>query len=306
MNWLRRKECIPYILLIPLLFAMVMFVVYPLYKVVESAFHASSFLAPLQREFVGFENFRWLFTFRLFDPRWSFFVAALGRTALWVTGSVLLKVILGLSGALLLNNKLLKGKGIYRTLVIIPWAIPWAAGAMMWGWTLNSRFGVLNSLLMSLRLTDGPIAFLARPTGAFLGTMLVDVWAGLPFMVIMLLSGLQAIPETIYEAAEIDGAGAFTRISRITLPLLKPVLLTVTLLSSIWTFNSFDVIWILTRGGPISATETLPVAIYQISFLYLRLGGLGRASAMTIAQVLIVTIISAFYIRSLRRARQWR
>jgi len=304
MKFLRRKESIPYILLIPLLIAMAMLVAYPLYKVVESSFYASSFLAPGRREFVGGENFHWLFTFSFrHDPRWSFFIAALGRTVLWVAGSVTFKVVLGLSGALLLNNKLLKGKSIYKILVIVPWAIPWASGAMMWGWTLNSRFGVLNSLLMSLRLIDRPIAFLAHPTGAFLGTMFVDVWAGLPFMVIMLLSGLQAIPDTLYEAAEIDGAGIFTRLSRITLPLLTPVLLTVTLLSTIWTFNSFDVIWILTRGGPIGATVTLPVAIYQISFLHLRLGGLGRASAMSVAQVLIVTILSVFYIRAIRRQR---
>ena len=288
-------------LLVPLLAAMGTLMVYPLYKVAENSFYEASFLAPFQREYVGLKNFEWLFSFKVFNPKQSYFVSSLERTLLWVTGSVTLKVIIGLLGALLLNNKLLAGRKFYRTLVIIPWAIPWAAGAMMWAWTFNSQFGIINSVPLRLHLVREPVAFLSRPTSAFLATMVVDVWAGLPFMVIMLLSGLQTIPETLYEAASIDGAGALTRVFRITLPLLRPVLLTVSLLSLIWTFNSFDIIWILTGGGPLRATETLPIAIYKTSFLYTRFGGIGKASAMTIAQVILVTLLSIFYIRLLKR-----
>jgi len=214
--------------------------------------------------------------------------------------SVSLKVVVGLLGASLLNNKFLMGKKFYRTLVIVPWAIPWSMGAMMWAWTFNSQFGVLNSLLSRMHLITGPVTFLANPVSAFLSTVVVDVWAGLPFVFIMLLAGLQAIPDTLYEAASIDGAGTLTRMFKITIPLLRPVLFTVSLLSLIWTFNSFDVIWILTGGGPLRATETLPIAIYKTAFRYLRFGGIGRASAMTVAQVVIVSFIMIFYVRALK------
>ncbi len=295
------KRLAPYILVLPLLIAFALFIIYPLYKVLESSFYEAHFLNPCHRRVVGFENYSLLFTFKLFDPKWSYFVAALRRSFLWVAGSVGLKVVLGVLGATLLNSRYLIGKKVYRTLVIIPWAIPWAMASMMWAWTLNSQFGVLNSILLKLGLTSSPVTFLARPTSAFLTTIVVDAWMGLPFMIIMILSGLQSIPETIYEAATIDGAGDIKKFFHITLPMLKPVLLTVTLLSTVWTFNSFDIIWILTRGGPMKATETLPIAIYNISFLMTRFGGIGKAAAMTIFQVGIVTIISVFYIRTLRR-----
>jgi multiple sugar transport system permease protein len=119
-------------------------------------------------------------------------------------------------------------------------------------------------------------------------------------MVIMFISGLQNIPEALYEAARLDGAGAFKSFFKITLPVMKPVTMTVSLLSMVWTFNSFDVIWVLTQGGPARATVTLPIAIYNTSFRMLRLGGIGKASAMTIVQVLVVTVISVFYIKALR------
>lgn len=127
---------------------------------------------------------------------------------------------------------------------------------------------------------------------------------GLPFMIIMILSGLQTIPESLYEAATIDGAGDVKKFFYITIPMIKPVLLTVTLLSTVWTFNSFDIIWILTQGGPMSATETLPIAIYKVAFLMIRFGGIGKASAMTIFQVAVVTLISVFYIRTLRKGAE--
>ncbi len=288
-------------LILPLLLAFSIFMLYPLYKVVESSFYKASFLNPTFRVYVGLENFRWLFNFKVFDPRWSYFVAALSRSLLWVGGSVGIKVVLGIAVALLLNSQFLAGRRIYRTLVIIPWAIPWAMSSMMWAWTLNSQFGLVNSILLKLHIVDKPVTFLTTAKSAFLTTMVVDAWVGLPFMIIMFLSGLQSIPDDLYEAATVDGASDWTKFVRITLPLLKPVILTTSLLSLVWTFNSFDIIWVLTRGGPIRATETLPIAIYNVAFLLTRFGGIGKASAMTMAQVALVTVISVFYIRTLRR-----
>jgi len=275
--------------------------IYPLYKIVETSFYKASFLNPTARVFVGFDNYRWLLNFKVFNPKYSYFVTALGKSLIWVAGSVLLKVIIGMAGALLLNSRFLVGRKVYRALVIVPWAIPWAMSSMMWAWTLNSQFGVVNSIMMKLNLIEKPITFLSDPTMAFVTTMVVDAWVGLPFMIIMFLSGLQSIPDTLYEAAIIDGANEVTSFFKITLPLMKPVILTVSLLSLVWTFNSFDIIWILTRGGPLRATETLPIAIYNTSFRLIRFGGIGKASAMTVVQVLVVTLISVFYIRTLEK-----
>ncbi len=298
------RKSTPYVLTLPLIAAFLIFLLYPLYKVFMDSFYQASFLNPFYRKFVGLDNYKWLFTFKLFNPKMSYFLSAFWKSLVWVSGSVGIKVVLGVLGASLLNSRYLAGKKVYRTLVIIPWAIPWAMASMMWAWTLNSEFGVVNSILMNLHIVNRPVTFLSYPTTAFLTTMVVDAWMGLPFMIIMILSGLQTIPESLYEAATIDGAGDVKKFFYITIPMIKPVLLTVTLLSTVWTFNSFDIIWILTQGGPMSATETLPVAIYKVAFLMIRFGGIGKASAMTIFQVAVVTLISVFYIRTLRKGAE--
>ncbi len=297
---MKSKKSTPYIFLLPLIVAFALFLFYPLGKVVVDSFYKFNFLNPAHKLWVGGYNYKWLFTFKLYSPHLSYFVSALVKTLLWVAGSVSLKILLGLGGALLLNSEFLKGKKIYRTLLIIPWSIPWAMSAMIWYWTLNGQFGLINSILIKLHIINGPVSFLAYPTSAFISTFVVDAWIGLPFMVIMLLSGLQTIPKHLYEAATIDGAGDIKKFTSITLPMVKPVLLTVSLLSIVWTFNSFAPIWILTRGGPVTATTTLPIAIYNTSFRYLMFGGVGKASAMTIFQVLLVTSLSLFYIKTLK------
>jgi multiple sugar transport system permease protein len=297
-----RKTSVPYILVSPLLIAFVVLIGFPLYKVLETSFYKASFLNPQVRLFVGFSNYQWLFNFKYPNPKVSYFVGAFGRSLLWVGCSVALKVVVGLLAAILLDSPYLIGKKIYRSLLIIPWAIPWAMAAMMWAWTLNPQFGIVNSILLRLGLTDSPISFLSTPTSAFIATFVVDAWAGMPFMVIMFLSGLQSIPSSLYEAARLDGANEWRQLFKITIPMIRPVILTVSLLSMVWTFNSFDIIWVLTQGGPLRSTETLPIAIYNTSFRMLRFGGIGKASAMTIAQVLLVTIISIFYIRTMRES----
>ncbi len=295
------KKKIPIWYLIPLIIAFLVFLGYPLYKVVEISFYKASFLNPKMKTFVGFENYKWLFTFKLFNPKISYFLSAFIRSITWVFFSVLIKVVIGFLAALVLESKYLIGRRIYRSLLIIPWAIPWAMAAMMWAWTLNGQFGIINSLLLHLHITNSPHPFLSTPTSAFITTFIVDAWVGLPFMVIMFISGLQSISESLYEAARLDGASRVRQVISITIPLMKPVLFTVSLLSMVWTFNSFDIIWVLTQGGPLRATETLPIAIYNTSFRMLRFGGIGKASAMTLVQVALITFISIFYIKTMNK-----
>ncbi len=295
-----RKKYVPYVLIIPLVAAFIILIGFPLFNVLETSFYKATFLNPSARTYVGFDNYAWLFNFKLYDPNFSLFVSALGRSALWVALSVIIKVFVGILAAVLLDSPFLAGKKVYRSLLIIPWAIPWAMAAMMWAWTLNSQFGIVNSFLLQTGLVSSPVSFLSTPESAFATTLVIDAWAGMPFMVIMFISGLQSIPSSLYEAARLDGAGSVKQFFKITMPIMKPVTMTVSLLSMVWTFNSFDIIWVLTQGGPIRATETLPIAIYNTSFRMLKFGGIGKASAMTIFQVLIVTFIAVFYIKTMK------
>lgn len=272
-------------------------ILYPLARVVFLALFDVSFLNPEMREFVGFGNFAAMLSAE------ARFLPAVGRSVLWVAGSVFLKVLIGLVLALLLNTGL-RGRSFYRALSIIPWGIPWAIAAMMWGWTLNSQYGFINAILMQTGFLEGPFSFLTRPGVAFGSLMVVDAWIGIPFMVIILEAGLKSIPKQLYESAWVDGAGSVAQFFHITLPMLKKVLVTGTLLSTVWTFNSFDPIWILTGGGPLRTTETLPIAIYNTGFRMVAGGNLGLAAAMTVGQVILVSFIAVFYIRALKE--DWR
>jgi len=290
----------PYVL--PMLLFLAVFLIYPIFRVLYLSFFEVSMLN-MSPKWVGLGNYVWAFTFRMPGQEGVYFLASLGRTVVWVGLSLLLKVSLGTMGAVLLHQPL-AGRQVYRTLAVLPWGLPWAIAAMTWAWTMNTQFGLVNGMLMRLGLIEKPVAFLGAPLPAFLSTAVADAWIGLPFMVVMILAGLQSVPEDLLDAALVDGASPLVRFFRVTLPLIRPVVLTTALLSTVWTFNSFDPIWVMTRGGPVSATETLPIAIYNVGFRLLRFGGLGKASAMTMVQVLLVTGITLGYLRALRGSQE--
>lgn len=266
---------------------------YPIFQILRSSFTNANILQPQGTTWVGFKNFIWLFT----DPT---FRSALLKSTIFVIGSVLLKVSFGLMGALLLNKKKLAGRGLFRTLVVLPWGIPFAISAMMWGWFLHSDFGFLAGILKNIGLA-GPFSFLGSSLGAMGWVIVLDAWLGLPFMIITYLAGLQSLPYQLYEAAKIDGASAYQCFRYITVPGLKPVLLTGALVATVWTFNAFAPIWVLTGGGPASATTTMPIAIFKNALENITGGGLGKARALSVAQVLIVSVIAYFYYRQLVR-----
>lgn len=286
----------------PLVLFLSVFFFYPLFRVIYLSFFDVTMLNPTMERFVGFANYEWLATFQLPGYDGVFFVNVLLRSALWIGLSVMLKFCLGLGGALLLNQTL-RGTAVFRSLAVLPWGLPWAIAAMTWGWTLNTQFGLVNGFLQRVFGLTAPISFLGQPVQAFLTTVVIDAWIGLPFMVVMMLAGLQAVGQDRIDAAMVDGAGAWQRFRAVVWPEIRGISLTATLLSTIWTFNSFDPIWVLTRGGPLQATETLPVAIYDIGFRQLRLGGLGKSSAMVVVQIALVSSIAYFYMRALRGER---
>ena len=231
-------------------------------------------------DYVGIENYAKLFA----DPK---FYQTVGRTFYWMVLSVSLKLVVGLIGATLLNAAI-PGKALFRILVMPPWVIPVAIGVIGWKWLYNGYFGLISGLLQEFGLVQDKVALLATKTSAFYSAIVTDVWVGTPMVTLFFLAAMQGVSRDLYEAAWVDGAGRWYRFRRITIPQIMPVIVSMALLSAIWTFNSFEIIWILTEGGPRGATTTLIIDTYKVAISSQRFGeGAARA-------VVIVVLLAAF------------
>ncbi|KOG84319.1 MULTISPECIES: carbohydrate ABC transporter permease [Streptomyces] len=245
---------------------------------------------PATYRFTGLDNYTEILGDGVF---WS----RLGWTVVWTVACVGLTFAIGLTLANLLNRKL-RGRTFYRLALILPWAIPAFVSVFTWRLLYNEKNGLLNKLLAGGGIDAVP--WLNDPTWAKLSVIAVNVWLGVPFMLVALLGGLQSIPGELYEAAEMDGAGAWQRFRNITLPSLRGVSSTVILLSTIWTFNMFPVIYLLTRGGPGDATEILVTYAYRLSFVDSPRDFSGSA-AWGVLILLLLSMIAVVYRRSLRK-----
>lgn len=273
----------PVLYLLPTLLFILVFLAYPVFEVIRGAFIHNVPIRPWEpKEFVGFENFVDLLRSREF-------YSALRVTVGWTVLAVAGKVFIGMIAALLLQREFI-GRRIYLTLMMIPWVTPIVVAAVVWRWVLNSQYGQLNGLLDVLGLPVVP--WLGQSGTAFVATAVVDMWVGIPFVAMVLMAGLQSIPDELYEAATVDGAGMLQTFRLVTLPLLRPVLFVVLLLTSVWTFNSFEVIYPMTRGGPAGATTTLVIEAYRKAFGSFEFG---QASALATMIFLILLLVSIFY-----------
>lgn len=241
--------------------------------------------------FVGWDNYAWVLSS-------AGFYKALVNTMVWVFGSVALEMVVGLGFALLLNRSFAL-RGVARAIVLAPYLIPTVVAVLTWRYMFHDIVGVLNHLLMQAGLIHTPLLWLNSTGTAMLSVILVGVWKFFPFVVIALLGILQSIPQEQYEAARIDGAGGLQQFWRITLPYLMPVFLLTALLRTIWTFHKFDIIYLLTGGGPLSATTTLPIFVYQKAFTDFEIG---KAAAVAIVTGLILAVLLAAYYTLMRRA----
>ncbi|WP_067818378.1 carbohydrate ABC transporter permease [Actinomadura kijaniata] len=244
---------------------------------------------PATYRFVGLDNYVQIFSDSEFWLR-------LGWTFLWTVASVTLTVGLGLGLAMLLNRRL-RFRGLYRVILILPWAAPAFVSTFIWRYVLNNDFGLANGMLRAAGLPT--VEWLDDPTMAKVSVILVNVWLGIAFNMVALLGGLQSVPRELYEAARVDGASAWQQFRNITLPMLRPVSRTVILLGTIWSFNQFPVIFLLTRGGPNGATEILVTAAYRDAFMGLRDYSGSAANGMVILVLLVV--MASLYLRSLRK-----
>ena len=233
----------PYILILPACLLMGLIMIYPLGKVFYLSFQHYNPTKPFTNGFAGLDNFITIFTKKEFYN-------ALGVSAKFVACEVVLQLIFGMIVALILNQKF-KGRGFFRALTFIPWALSGVLTAVLWSIMFNQHFGVLNDLLAKLGIIKEPIAWLAN-TKFVLGSVIVaELWRGIPFFAISLLAAMQGLPDDIYEAARVDGSTKFQTFRFITLPMLKNTIVLTTLLRTIWEFNSVDLIYSLTGGGPV-------------------------------------------------------
>ncbi|MBB2744180.1 UNVERIFIED_ORG: arabinogalactan oligomer/maltooligosaccharide transport system permease protein [Microbispora rosea subsp. rosea] len=244
---------------------------------------------PARYKFVGLENYVDILTSSLFWGR-------LAWTALWTVVCVGLHYGIGLGLAMMLHRRL-RFRSVYRVLLILPWAIPGFVAAFIWRYLFNSDYGVINAMLKAAGL--GAVGWLDDPTTAKIAVIAVNVWVGVPFMMVALLGGLQSIPAELYEAAEVDGATPWQRFRHITLPGLRAVSSTVVLLGTIWTFNMFPVIFLITRGGPGTSTEILVTYAFREAFTGVR--NYSGSAAWGVIILLLLVVMAVVYRRALRK-----
>ncbi len=245
---------------------------------------------------LGIDRFIWLQNYGklLTDPR---FWNAFANTCVFTGISVSLELLLGLAIALFINRPF-SLRGLIRAAVLLPWAIPTVVSAKMWAWIFNTDLGILNYALQYFGVMSSNLNWLGEPALALSSAIIVDVWKTTPFAALLLLAGLQIIPDDLYKAASVDGASSWQKFRHITLPHLKPIMLIVLLFRTLDAFRIFDSIYILTGGGPANSTETLSIYAYKILFQTL---DFGYGSTIAVSVFIFVVLISLLYIFVLRK-----
>jgi len=267
-------------LLSPSIIFVGLFVLFPIAYNIFLSFHFSSMFDPKNFSFVGLENYIRILTSEVF---WS----ALKNASVYTFSSVILQLILGLMIALLLNKKFY-GRNIVRGIVLFPYLVPTICAVFMARWMFEPNYGIINFFFRSV--LGFSINWLGNPNTAMLSLILVNTWKFFPFVEIALLARLQNIPLTLYEAADVDGASSFQQFIHITLPELIPIIFVSGFLRTIWTFNDFQLVHVLTRGGPVRSTETVPLLAYRYAFSNGNIG-MGSTVAMFMAMFLFITFI---------------
>lgn len=290
--FIRKSE--PYRYLLPTLLLVAVLLAIPIFMVIGYAFFDNVIVNPTPK-FVGLENFKKLFAD---DDFW----VAVKNTLIFVCVSVVIHMFLGILFAMLLNTRYLgnKSKAIFRTIYILPWVFTASVIAILWVMMMNPN-GILNYILEVTNLSEQHVEWLGSRKTALLAVTIINIWSGYPFYMISILAGLQGISHDLYEAGAIDGANAPQTFFRITIPQLKPILISLLMLDFIWTFQQFALIWMTTGGGPINATEMMSTYIYKWAFSKYKYS---MASAASCVILVFCIILAIFYVRQQQKARE--
>ncbi|MEH2074405.1 MAG: sugar ABC transporter permease [Nostoc sp.] len=289
-----REQRTAWILLTPALLLLLFVFAYPILRAFWLSVFTRNLGTELQPVFSGLDNYvRMVGDGRFWQSLWA--------TAVFTTASVLSELLLGLLIALVLNQAFF-GRGIVRTIAILPWALPTALIGLAWSWIFNDQFGVVNDILRRLGLIKTGINWLVDPTLAMSAAIFADVWKTTPFISILLLAGLQSIPSDLYEAYSVDGANPWQSFRNITLPLLLPQILIAVLFRFAQAFGIFDLIAVMTGGGPGGATEVVSLYIYSTVMRYLDFG-YGAALVVVTFLILIAAVAIASFLLNKSRAK---
>ena len=278
---LRKIE--PYIWIAPSIILMAIFIVTPIFKVFQLSMSSVSRAGKI-KGFNGVDNFVKV----LKTPAFSL---VLKNTLVWTVAVVVLSTVLGFMLALVLNNKF-RGRKVARAIVVFPWATTLVIQASAWNFIINKDYGTLNTLLMKVGLISSPVNWTPTPSAYFAWEIACGIFVTIPFVTFCVLSGLQSIDASYYEAATVDGAGYFQKLFSITLPLVKSSLTVSTVLNIIYVFNSFPIIWTMTKGDPANHTDTLVTYLYKLAFYN---GKQGEASAVSVIGFIILLICASVY-----------
>jgi multiple sugar transport system permease protein len=285
----RRDQLTGAALLAPTVLLFGVLILYPMVQSFWLSLHRTSTLT-LQSRWIGLDNYAALFA----DPAfWTSFL----NTLIWTASSVALQVVIGVSVALLMHGSFF-GRAFARGLVLFPYLLPTAVAVLVWRWLFNDLYGFLNFLLLKLGLIEQPVAWLSHMPDAMISVILVGTWKFFPFVVIAVLARLQSIPLGLYEAARIDGASRWAQFTDITLPQIAGVLAIVGLLRAIWDFKEFDLVYLMTGGGPGISTQTLPILVYRQAFQMLNFG---RGAAVAVAMCGFMMLFFVIYARASRQ-----
>ncbi|RWM32205.1 carbohydrate ABC transporter permease [Mesorhizobium sp.] len=287
-----QSRVLPYLLTLPSLLLAAVVIFWPVWDLVQISTHDVNRFGQL-RDFSGLANFAALAA----DPD---SVAALWRTGLWTVLVVGGALLLSIPVAIILNTDFY-GRGLARVIIMLPWAVSLTMTAVVWRWALNGESGMLNSALMKLGLISQNIQWLASAETAFPMQVLIGILVTVPFTTTIFLGGLSSIPDDLYEAAALEGATPFQQFREITFPLLKPFINIAIVLNTIYVFNSFPIIWVMTQGGPANSTDILVTHLYKLAF---RIGKLGEASAVSLVMFAILLIFTMIYVRLAMREQR--
>jgi len=290
LNYKLTRNWTNYLFLAPGVLFLIFFMVFPIiYNIVLSFQDVSLLNFKGVKHFIGLENYRTIFK----DP--VFFIA-LKNSVFFTVGCIFFQFSFGFAFALLFNMNF-PGRNILRALMILAWMLPGIISATLFKWILSGDSGILNYFLQSLRIIDKPILWLTDTDTSLLGTMVANIWHGIPFNMLILLGGLQSLPEQLFEASKLDGASRYQRFVYITLPLMRPTILILLMLGIIYAFKVFDLIFIMTAGGPVNSSFVLPFYAFNQTFVQMEFSLGGTVATLMLVFLSMVAVVYLWFLK---------